>query len=166
MFREMRKKNQSLDRAECLRILNERENGVMALSGDEGYPYAVPLNHVLVDGKLYFHCATEGHKIDAIRSCDKASFCVIDADDVDAEAYTTRFRSVIVFGRVRLVEDDGERLRALMAIGNRFCPATPEKTDMEIRGAFSRTGIIEMDIEHISGKESRALAMERRKRTE
>lgn len=162
MFREMRRKNQELDRAECLRILKERESGVLALSGDEGYPYAVPLNHVLVDGKLYFHCATEGHKIDAICGCDKASFCVIDADDVDRENYSTRFRSVIVFGRVRLLEDEGEKVRVLTALGNRFCPATPEKTDLEIRDALSRTGVIELTPEHISGKESRALAKERR----
>lgn len=163
MFREMRRKHQALDRDECLRILRERENGVLALSGDDGYPYAVPLNYVYVNEKLYFHCAAEGHKMDAIRSCDKASFCVIDADTVDQEAYTTNFRSVIVFGRVRIVEDEGEKMRALMAIGNAFCPATPEKTAMEIQGAISRTGIIEMTPEHISGKESRTLAKMRGK---
>ena len=165
MFREMRRKHQALDRDECLRILQERENGVLALSGDDGYPYAVPLNHVYVDEKLYFHCAIEGHKIDAIRGCDKASFCVIDADAVDREAYTTNYRSVIAFGRVRMVEDEEEKLRALTAIGNSFCPATPEKTTLEIRGAISRTGIIEMTLEYISGKESGALARARREQT-
>lgn len=162
MFRGMRRKNQALDHAECLRILDARENGVLALSGDDGYPYAVPLNHVYMDGKIYFHCAAEGHKIDAIRNLDKASFCVIDADQVDAEAMSTRFRSVIVFGRVRLLEDEGEKIRALAAIGNRFCPAVPEKIEQEIRDSLSHTGVIELEIEHISGKESRALAKERR----
>ena len=162
MFREMRRNNQALDRDECLRIFKTRENGVLALSGDNGYPYAVPLNYVYADEKLYFHCAIEGHKIDAIRSCDKASFCVIDADAVDREAYTTHFRSVIAFGRVHIVEDEEEKIRALVALGNGFCPAAPEKTVMEIRGAISRTGIIEMTLEHISGKESGALAKARR----
>lgn len=160
----MRRKNQALDRDECLRILNARENGVLALSGDDGYPYTVPMNYVLVDGKIYFHGAVEGHKIDAIRRSDKATFCVIDADEVDSEAYSTRFRSVVVFGRVRLLEDDAEKVCALMAIGNRFCPATPEKTDMEIRSELKHTGVIELAPEHISGKESRALAKERRER--
>lgn len=164
MFREMRRKQQALDYAECLRILNARENGVMALSGDDGYPYAVPLNHVLADGKLYFHCATEGHKIDAIRRCDKASYCVIDEDDVDACALTTRFRSAIVFGRVRVVEDAELKRRALMAIGERFAPANMQKAMVQIDDSLHHTGIIEMEIEHITGKESRGLARERRER--
>lgn len=164
MFREMRRKQQALDHAECLRILNARENGVMALSGDDGYPYAVPLNHVLADGKLYFHCATEGHKIDAIRRCDKASYCVIDADAVDSEELSTRFRSVVVFGRVRVVEDAELKRRALMAIGKRFAPVNMQKVMREIDESLHHTGIIEMEIEHITGKESRGLARERRER--
>ena len=162
MFREIRRKNQSFSREECLDILKCRENGVLALQGDDGYPYAVPLNHVCVGEKLYFHCATEGHKIDAIRRCDKASYCVVDAGDVDAAAYSTRYRSVIAFGRVHLLQDEDAKIAALTAIGSRFCPATPDKTEAEIRGALSHTAVIEMTIDHISGKESRALARERR----
>lgn len=164
MFREMRRKNQALEYAECLRILNARESGVLALSGDNGYPYAVPLNHVWMDGKLYFHCATEGHKVDAIRSSDKASYCVIDADQVDAEALSTRFRSVIAFGRVRMVEDAELKRRALMAVGEKFAPANMKKAMLEIDESIHHTGIIELTIEHLSGKESRALAKERRER--
>lgn len=162
MFREMRRKNQALEHAECLRILNTRESGVMALLGDDGYPYTVPLNHAMMDGKLYFHCAIEGHKVDAIRSCDKASFCVIDADDVDAEELSTRFRSVVAFGRVRMVEEEDLKRRALMAVGEKFAPANMRKAIAEIEESIHRTGIIEFTIEHLSGKESRALARERR----
>lgn len=162
MFREMRRKNQALEKKICLDILNRRENGTLALLGDDGYPYAVPLNHVCVDEKLYFHCAVEGHKIDAIRNCEKASYCVIDADLVDAENHTTRFRSVIVFGKVRLLEDEKEKIAALTAIGNRFCPESPDRTLQEIRGAIDHTAVIEFTIRHISGKESKSLARERR----
>lgn len=164
MFREMRRKKQALEYAECLRILNAGESGVLALCGDEGYPYAVPLNHVLMDNKIYFHCAAEGHKIDAIRRCDKASYCVIDADAVDSEELSTRFRSVVAFGRVCMVEDAELKRRALMAIGKRFAPANMQKAMREIDESLHRTGIIEMTIEHIAGKESRALAQERRDR--
>ena len=162
MFREMRRKNQALDHAECLRILNTRENGVLALSGDDGYPYTVPLNHVCVDGNIYFHCAAEGHKVDAIWNSDKASYCVIDADQVDAETLSTLYRSVVVFGRVRMVEDMELKRRALMAIGERFAPANMQKAMLEINESIHHTGIIELTIEHLSGKESRALAKERR----
>ena len=164
MFREMRRSNQVVPRGECLEILRRRENGVLALQGDDGYPYAVPLNHVCVGETLYFHCAAEGHKIDAIRRSDKASYCVIDADEVDAPAYSTRFRSAIVFGRVRLVEDEQEKIAALKALGDKFCLQTPEKTDREIQGALGHVAVLALEMEHISGKESRALARDREMR--
>ena len=162
MFRELRRKNQALPRGECLDILQRSANGVLALLGDGGYPYAVPLNHVCIGEKLYFHCAMEGHKIDAVRACDRASYCVTDADEVDAQAYSTRYRSVIAFGRMRILEDEGEKINILSALGGRFCPATPERTAMEIRGAADHTAVLELSIEHISGKEAAALVQERR----
>ena len=161
MFREMRRKNQAFSREECLRILESSTDGVLALLGDDGYPYAVPLNHVLLQDKLYFHCALEGHKADAIRNHSKASFCVVAANDVDAEELSTRFRSVIAFGRVRMLEDAAQKRSALMAIGQRFAPGNMDKAMEEIRDSIDRTGIIEFSIEHLSGKESRALAKER-----
>ena len=164
MFREMRRKNQDIPREACLEILQRRENGVLALLGDGDYPYAVPLNHVCMDEKLYFHCAVEGHKIDAIRRNDKATYCVIDADEVDAEKATTRYRSVVVFGRVRLLEDENEKRRALIALGARFCPGREEAIMQEINESIHYTGVIELTIEHISGKENKDLARQRRER--
>lgn len=164
MFREMRRKNQAFSRGECLEIVKRNTYGVLALLGDEGYPYAVPLNHALLDGKLVFHCAPEGHKADAIRACSRASYCVVDADEVDAENLTTRFRSVIVFGRVRMLESEAEKRAALMAIGERFAPDHMAKAIEEINESIHRTGIIEMTIEHITGKENRLLAQQRRER--
>ena len=93
-FREMRRKRQQLSREESVAILQKSTSGTLALLGDDGYPYAVPMSYVYNEGKLYFHSALTGHKIDAIRKCDKASFCVIEQDDVQPEKYTTFFRSV------------------------------------------------------------------------
>ena len=109
MFREMRRKRQQLDEEACAEILRTGSAGVLAVSGDAGYPYAVPLSYVYANGKLYFHCARAGHKIDAIRRSPKASFCVIGQDAVKPLKYTTYFRSVIAFGTVRILEDDGEK---------------------------------------------------------
>lgn len=161
MFREMRRKKQSLSEDLCLDILRRSTHGVMALLGDEGYPYALPLNHVLADGKLYFHCAPEGHKLDALQNCEQVSYCVIDADEVDPQALSTRFRSVIAFGRAHLVTDDHLKRRALTAIGERFAPQNMRKALLEIDESLHRTGVIEFNIEHLSGKESGALARER-----
>ena len=105
-FREMRRKRQQLSEEESIGILQKATAGTLALLGDNGYPYAVPISYVYANGKLYFHSSLSGHKVDAIRNCDKASFCVIDKDDVQPEKYTTFFRSVIAFGRIHIIEDE------------------------------------------------------------
>ena len=109
MFREMRRKRQMLSEDDCKIILREGTSGVLALSGDDGYPYAVPLSYVYDGEKIFFHCAKSGHKLDAIRRNPKASFCVIGQDKVVPEEYTTDYRSVIAFGTVRILEDDREK---------------------------------------------------------
>jgi nitroimidazol reductase NimA-like FMN-containing flavoprotein (pyridoxamine 5'-phosphate oxidase superfamily) len=81
-FRAMRRKRQQLSEDESISILKKATSGTLALIGDGGYPYAVPISYVYADGRLYFHSALTGHKVDAIRACDKASFCVIDQDCV------------------------------------------------------------------------------------
>ena len=108
MFREMRRNKQALSDEECREILERCTSGTLAVLGDEGYPYAVPLSYVFINGHIYFHCARAGHKLDAIRACDKVSFCVIDRDEVIPEKFTTKYRSVIVFGRAREVTDPEE----------------------------------------------------------
>lgn len=162
MFREMRRKEQALSEALCREILESGKHGVLALLGDDGYPYTVAMNHACMDGKIYFHCAVEGHKIDALRSCDKASYCVINADDVDAAALTTHYRSVVAFGRARVVEDEALKRRALTAIAAKFAPEGMAHAREQIDGAIRRTGVIELSIEHLTGKESRGLANARR----
>ena len=107
MFREMRRKKQQLAPERVEEILSRRTAGTLAVLGDEGYPYAVPLSYVYHNGRIYFHCAKAGHKLDAIRGCDKVSFCVIDQDEIVSAEFTTYFRSVIVFGRARDRGADG-----------------------------------------------------------
>ena len=101
MLPEMRRKTQQLPRDEAEEILRAGSSGVLALAGNEGYPYALPISYVYHEGRLYFHCAPTGHKLDAVARCPKASFCVIAQDEVVPELYTTRYRSVIAFGTIR-----------------------------------------------------------------
>ena len=105
MLPEMRRKAQQLPPAEAEAILRAGSSGVLALAGAEGYPYALPISYVYHEGRLYFHCALTGHKLDAVARCPKASFCVIAQDDVVPALYTTRYRSVIAFGTIRKLED-------------------------------------------------------------
>ena len=150
----MRRKRQQLSDEESIGILQRATSGTLALLGDNGYPYAVPISYVYSDGKLYFHSALSGHKVDAIRKCDKASFCVIDQDDVKPERYTTFFRSVIAFGRIHIIEDETEKLAIARILGNRYNPNREEALQKEIESGLSRMLAIRFDIEHLAGKQA------------
>lgn len=158
MFREMRRKKQALAPEKCLAVLNRGTSGVLALAGDDGYPYAVPLSYVYSDSKIFFHCARAGHKLDAVARNSKASFCVIDADEVVQEKYTTYFRSVIAFGKIRILEDEAEKRRALEILTDRYSPDVPEEDRRrEMERLFAQVCMLELAIEHLSGKEAKEL---------
>ena len=152
MFREMRRKNQALSPEECSAILTRGSSGVLAVVGDEGYPYAVPLSYVWQDGQIIFHCAAAGHKLDAIAREPKVSFCVIDRDQVVPEKFTTHFRSVIVFGRARVLTDPAEKRSALMTLAAKYSPDHMAGAPAEIDSAFDRVCLVVITPEHISGK--------------
>ena len=160
-FRDMRRKRQQLSEAESVGILQKATSGTLALLGDNGYPYAVPISYVYHEGKLYFHSALSGHKVDAIRRCDKASFCVIEQDDVQPKKYTTFFRSVIAFGRIHIIEDEAEKLSTVRMLGNRYNPNDDESLKKEIESGLSRMLMIRFDIEHLTGKEAIELVKQR-----
>ena len=153
-FREMRRKRQQLSEADSVAILKKATSGTLALLGNNGYPYAVPISYVYSEGKLYFHSAMSGHKVDAIRNCDKASFCVIDQDNVQPKKYTTFYRSVIAFGRIHIIEDEAEKLKTASMLGNRYNPNQDDTLQKEIENGLSRMLAIRFDIEHLTGKEA------------
>ena len=154
MFREMRRKKQALRPEDCARILAQGTSGVLALLGDDGYPYAVPISYVYRDSKLYFHGAKSGHKIDAVKRQEKASFCVIAQDEVIPEKYTTAYKSVIVFGRIRILEDETEIKEAVEALAIKYHPDGDEAGRQSEIDRFRETlCMMEMSFEHICGKE-------------
>lgn len=157
----MRRKRQQLSDEESYAILQKATSGTLALLGDGGYPYAVPISYVYSEGKLYFHSALSGHKVDAIRSCDRASFCVVAEDDVKPALYTTFFRSVIAFGRIHIVDDEAEKLAAARLLGNRYNPHQYEALQKELENGLARMLVIRLDIEHLTGKESIELVGQR-----
>ena len=160
-FRDMRRKRQQLSNEESIAILEKATAGTLALLGDNDYPYAVPISYVYHEGKIYFHSALAGHKVDAIRKCDKASFCVIEQDDVQPKKYTTFFRSVIAFGRIHIIEDDQEKSEKARMLGNRYNPNDEESLRQEMEKGFSRMLMIRFDIDHLTGKEAIELIKQR-----
>lgn len=155
MFREMRRFKQQISREECVRILKEQLRGVLSVLGDDNYPYGVPLDHWYCEenGRLYFHCAKTGHKLDAVRKHDKVSYCVLDEGFRKEGEWALNFRSVIVFGRMRVVDegDDALRRKIAAALCRKF---TDDEAYLqkELANALPRASFLELTPEHMTGK--------------
>ena len=156
MFREMRRNTQLLSSEDTKAVLDRCTNGVLACLGDEGYPYAVPLSYVYFNGKIYFHSAKAGHKIDAVVQNPKVSFSIIDEDTIVSKEYTSYFRSVIAFGKARIVEGD-EHLEAFMALAEKYSGDQPEDDRQKSIAGCTQAYVVAIDVEHITGKEAKAL---------
>lgn len=155
MFREMRRNRQALSKEECEQILYRGTSGVLAVSGDDGYPYAVPINYFYENDKVYFHSANEGHKIDAIKNNTKVSFCVIDQDNIVPEEYTSYFRSVIVFGKMQIIENENDKKIAIEKLAVKYAPEDSKENRQEvIEKAYHRFCMLQLSIEYMSGKEA------------
>ena len=151
MFRDMRRSKQLLSMEDTVAVMDRCTNGVLACIGDEDYPYAVPLSYVYFNGKIYFHSAKTGHKIDAILKNPKVCFTVIDEDTIVSKEYTSYFRSVLAFGKARIAEDD-EWLKAFKAIVEKYSGDQPEEAKHKAINGCTQAYIIAIDIEHITGK--------------
>ena len=151
MFRNMRRLGQQLSKDECEDILANQPRGVLALLGDYDYPYAVPLSHVYVNGKIYFHGANKGHKKDAVRNHSRCSYCVLDDGIKASDSWWYTFKSVIVFGDIKILTDRDKKIEALTYLGDKFFPTHDDTVD-EINRLLERTEVYEITIEHMSGK--------------
>lgn len=161
MFREMRRKNNRMPAEDAVNLLFSNNTAVLSVNGDNGYPYAVPLNYVCqkqCEGIIiYFHSATSGHKIDAINANDKVSLCVVGRDELVPEKYTTNYSSVIAFGKAKVV-DTTERIKALKLLVDKYSSDYAENIDSYIQKYESKSAVsvIKMTVEHITGKENRS----------
>lgn len=154
MFREMRKQSRRMDDNEALEYLQKGEYGVISTIGEDGYPYGVPVNYVYSDGEIYFHCAVSGHKVDNFDFSDKVSFCVVTEASVVPEEFSTRCRSVIIFGRISEVLDNEKEI-ALNLLSERFSPEYISESKEHIIKYLAATKTFKITVEHISGKRAR-----------
>jgi uncharacterized protein len=161
MFREMRRKDQLLSQEETIAILKKGSSGVLGVSGDDDYPYVVPISYVYRDGKLFFHGAPSGHKIDGIRRNSKVSFCVIDQDEVIQKTFTTHFRSAIVFGKARILTDDQERRMAMESLVEKYSPDYIQEGQLAIERGREKVCLVEISIEHMTGKAAKDIIQQK-----
>ena len=157
MFREMRRTKQLLSPAETVEILQACPYGVLAVHGDQGYPYAVPLSYTYHDGRLFLHFALDGHKLDSILKDERVSFAVVETAKVVPEAFTTHYRTTIVFGRMKLLTEVGEKIKALECILEKYSPDYLPAGLAQIEKDLDRFCAAELKIEHMTGKVSLAL---------
>ena len=184
-FRRMRRFKQELGRDDCMEVIGRGTSGVLSVLGDGGYPYGVPIGYIFIPGsepeagddgaspydeygvaypgdKFYFHAAKTGHKIDAIKSCDKASFAIIDRDDVVADEFTTYFKSLIAFGKIKMIDDEQAMRRLVEILARRYSPdESDESVHHEIDREFAALAMIELEVEHMTGKEAIELVRKR-----
>jgi Predicted flavin-nucleotide-binding protein len=153
MFREVARKKQIIPREECIELLINEPRGVLSVLGDDEYPYGMPMNHYYCeeDGKIYFHGGKKGHKIDAISRHDKASFCVYDNGFRNPGEWALNIRSVIVFGRIEIVEDMDKVIRISRLLSYKF---TNDEAyiEHEISNDGPRTLMFALVPEWITGK--------------
>ena len=153
-MRTMRRVRQQLTEAENKAVLERGTHGIVGMMGEDGYPYTVPLSYVYHQGAIYFHCAKEGYKMDAIRACDKVSFTVVDSDDIKEEEYTTYYRSVIVFGRAAVVTEEAERREAFLALACKYSPSmTMENHEAVVARSGAKAAVVKIVPDHMTGKE-------------
>ena len=153
MFRNITRVKQQLPKEECIRLLQQQPRGVLSLLGDDGYPYGLPIDHWYNpdDGQIYFHSGPQGHKIDAIRHCDKASFCIYDEGYRIPGDWALNIRSVIVFGRVRIVEDHAKAVELTRRLSYKYTSDSAYIQE-EIDKYGHEVLVFTLIPEHITGK--------------
>lgn len=153
MFRELTRKNKQLSMEDCVCVLNTQNRGILSVNGDDGYPYAMPMNHWYneEDGKIYFHCGNVGHRLDALRKDNKVSFCTYDTGYRDPGQWALNIKSVIVFGKIEIVDDADRIIDITTKLSYKFTQDDAYIKD-EIARNIHRTLLLVLTPEHICGK--------------
>lgn len=151
MFREMRRKDKAITKQEISELLKKGEFGVLGTLSTNGYPYTTPVNYVYYNEKIYFHCAVDGEKVDNMTSYNKVSFCVIDDVELLPSEFSTKYSSVILFGRAKEVLEE-EKEAYLLALVEKYSGDFVESGKKYIKNSQHETKVFKIEIEHITGK--------------
>ncbi|MCR1949820.1 pyridoxamine 5'-phosphate oxidase family protein [Clostridium sp. DSM 100503] len=154
MFKEIRRKDRKIETSEAIDILKKCEYGILSTVDENGYPYGVPLSYVYANNAIYFHSAVEGHKLENIKNNDKVSFCVVGQTDLLPDKFSTKYESVIIFGRAKELFQD-EKNEAFLELINKYSKDYIEKGKGYIKNASAKTKVIKLSIDYISGKARR-----------
>lgn len=154
MFRPLRRTKNAIDEAAAKALLRESKRGVFAVNGDDGYPYAIPINYFYDEeaGKIFFHGAKAGHKVDALKKNDKVCFTVYGNEIKKEDDWAPFLSSVVVFGRCKLISDDVATENRVRELAMKYYP-TKEEVEEEIAKDIRAVQLYEITIEHMCGKQ-------------
>jgi nitroimidazol reductase NimA-like FMN-containing flavoprotein (pyridoxamine 5'-phosphate oxidase superfamily) len=143
-----------LTREETIDFLTQETIGHLATFDPTGYPYITPLNYVYHQGKIYFHCAPEGRKLDNLAANNRVCF---EVSRIDRKVFaplpckcSTRYTSALVFGTAGIVADPGRKMEVLQALTETYAEGRPFPP-IEAASA-SRCTVVEIIIDSIHGK--------------
>jgi len=153
MFRELQRKNKQISMEECIEVLKKETRGVLAVLGEDDYPYGMPMNHWYneEDEKIYFHCGKSGHRLDALQKCNKVSFCVYDAGYREEGEWALKVKSVIVFGKMEIIDDMDKIVDITRKLSYKFTQ-DENYIQNEIDKYAAGTLLLQLTPEHICGK--------------
>jgi nitroimidazol reductase NimA-like FMN-containing flavoprotein (pyridoxamine 5'-phosphate oxidase superfamily) len=154
VFRKMRRHDKAMAREEALELLKNGEYGILSVIGDDGYPYGIPLNYAYKNNQIYFHCALEGYKIDAIKNNNKVSFCIVGNTEVIPDKFSTKYESVIVFGRAEKVIEENEKKAGLLSIIEKYSFDYKDEGKKYINKDYEKAALYRIAIEHMTGKKA------------
>ena len=154
MFQELRRKDKALSEADSKQILEKGLYGVLGTTSKSGYAYTIPLNYVYHKNNIYFHCATDGHKLENVQHNNRVSFTVVENCQIVPEKYTAKFRSVITFGKVSAVKNDAEKLAGLQLLVKKYAPKFQKEAPKYIKKYLKNVVVLKLEIEKITGKGS------------
>ena len=154
MFRELQRKNKQISMEECIELLKKETRGVLSVLGDGDYPYGMPMNHWYneEDGKIYFHCGKSGHRLDALRKCNKVSFCTYDSGYCEDGDWALHVKSVIVFGTMEIIDDMDNIADVARKLSYKFTQ-DEEYIRTEIEKYAKATLLLQLTPEHVCGKQ-------------
>ena len=154
MFRKIRKIKNEINQEDVKELLKTSRRGILAMNGDDGYPYAIPVNYFYdeTEGKIFFHGAKAGYKVDCLESSDKVCFTVIGSEMIRAEEWAPYMQSVVIFGRCQLIDDKQNAMKRLKDFAMKYYPSENMVLD-EIKEDGKATQMFEIDIEYMTGKE-------------
>ena len=156
MFRDMRRVDRNKGTLEGIEILKNSDVSFLStISVDDGYPYAIPMNHVYLDGNIYYHCSKKGHKLDNIKENSKVCVSAVSEYEFVPDKFTVGYKSVVVFGKASVVEDEDEKRIVLIEVIKTYSTDYIEAGNEYVEKLFKITDVIKVVPEKISGKASK-----------